>query len=117
MLQFLSSDVRDGLEAARKQAMRRRSRMSVQAGDEIYPILRYWQNGLSIDASHTSHLRGLVDIYDGPRHMTQCLLVASTVENGELVCEFKRNTAALDQAPLDFERETERPVGLLPRRF
>ena len=43
MLQFLSSDVRDGLEAARKQAMRRRSRMSLQVGDEIYPILRYWQ--------------------------------------------------------------------------
>lgn len=117
MFQYLSNEVRDGLEAARKQAQRRRSRMSVQVGDAIYPILRYWQNGFSIDASHTTHLRGLVDIYDGPRQLTQCLLVASTVENGELVCEFKRNTAALDQAPLDFELAGERPVALLPRRF
>lgn len=117
MFQYLSNEVRDGLEAARKQALRRRSRMSVQVGDEVYPILRYWQNGFSIDASHTSHLRGLVDIYDGPRQMTQCLLVASTVEHGELVCEFKRNTTALDRAPLDFERAGERPVALLPHKF
>jgi len=117
MLQFLSNEVRDGLEAARKLAQRRRSRMAVHVADEVYPILRYWQNGFSIDARHTTHLRGLADIYDGPRQLTQCLLVASTVEHGELLCEFKRNTTALDQAPVDFERAGDRPAALLPRKF
>ncbi len=117
MLQYLSNEVRDGLEAARKLAQKRRSRLRVHVGQDIYPILRYWQNGFAISADHAGHLRGLVDIYDGAKHLTQCLIMASVQENGELICEFKRNTAALDQAPLDFEQDEGRPVALLPRRF
>lgn len=116
-MQFLSNEVRAGLDAARKMAQVRRSRLRVHVGTETYPIVRYWQNGFAIDATHTSHLRGLVDIYDGSRHLTQCLIMASTIENGDLVCEFKRNTMAMDEAPLDFERNEARPIGLLPRKF
>ena len=116
-MEFLPKDVRDGLEAARKLAQKRRSRLRVHVDDNIYPILRYWQNGFALDADTAPHLRGLVDIYDGAVHLYQCLIMASFHENGELICDFKRSTAALDKAPLDFYRDENRPIALLPRRF
>jgi hypothetical protein len=60
-------------------------------------------------------LRGLVDVHDGPRHVFQCLIVASAIEDGELLCDFKRATAVADRAALDFERDANAPAGYLPR--
>ena len=48
MLEFLPKDVREGLEAARKKDLKRRSRLRVQVGDAVYPILRFWDDGLSL---------------------------------------------------------------------
>jgi hypothetical protein len=115
MLEFLSKEVREGLELARKSARTRKSRLRVQLGEAVFPVIRLWDGGFSLDADRTTHLRGLVDIYDGTRHLCQCLIVASTVDNGELICEFKRSTPAQDQAPLDFWRDENAPKGLLPR--
>lgn len=115
MLEFLPQEIRDGLEAARKSAAKRKSRLRVQVGEAVFPVLRFWHDGFALDADLTPHLRGLVDVYDGSRHVFRCLMVASTVENGELVCEFKRSTAVTDTAPLDFWREENTPVGLLSR--
>jgi hypothetical protein len=59
-------------------------------------------------------LRGLIDVYDGTNQIFECLIVASSVENGELICEFKRSTPVADKAPLDFWRDENAPVGYLP---
>ena len=116
MLEFLPKEVRDGLEAARKRDMKRKSRLRVEVGDAVYPVLRFWDNGFALDADFSpGKLRGLVDVYDGPRHVFQCLIVASSIENGELVCDFKRATAVTDRAPLDFWRRDDAPVGYLPK--
>jgi hypothetical protein len=115
MSEFLPQDVRAGLEEARKSRLGRKSRLRVTAGDETFHILRFWEDGFSLDADMATHLRGLVDIYDGSRHLYQSLIVASEVEGGELICVMKRSTAALDRAPLDFVRDDTAPVGLLPR--
>lgn len=115
MLEFLPIEVRDGLEAARKRDLRRRSRLRVQLGEAVFPILRFWDDGFSVDADRATHLRGLVDIFDGARHIFQGLIIASTVENGELICEFKRSTAVTDRPPLDFWRDENAPVGYLPK--
>lgn len=116
MLEHLPQEVREGLEAARRRDLRRRSRLRVHVGDEVWPILRFWENGFALDATTAPHLRGLVDVYDSGRHLYQCLIVASGEENGELVCEFKRVTPALDAAPLDFPRDERAPRGLLTKR-
>jgi hypothetical protein len=116
MLEFLPQEIRDGLEAARKRDLRRKSRLRVQVGDAVFPVLRMWDDGLALDAGMAPHLRGLVDVFDGARHICQCLIVASTVENGELVCGFKRVTAVTDRAPLDFWKDENAPVALLPKR-
>jgi hypothetical protein len=116
MLEFLPKEVREGLEAARKRDQKRRSRLRVEVGDAIYPVLRFWQDGFALDADLSpGKLRGLVDVYDGPRHVFQCLIVASSIENGELVCDFKRATAVTGRAPLDFWRREDAPVAYLPK--
>lgn len=115
MLEFLPIDIKEGLEAARKRDRTKRSRLRAQVGEAVFPVLRLWDNGLALDASLTPHLRGLVDVFDGARHILQCLIIASTQENGELVCDFKRSTTVSDRAPLDFWRDENAPVALLPR--
>jgi hypothetical protein len=116
MLEFLPKEVRDGLEAARKKDLKRKSRLRVQVGDAIYPVLRFWQDGFALDADFSpGKLRGLVDVYDGSRHIFQCLIMASSIEYGELVCDFKRATAVTERAPLDFWRDENAPVGYLTK--
>ena len=115
MIEFLSKELRDGFDLARKRQNARKSRLRVQIGAEVYPILRLWDDGLAMSADQLPHLRGLVDIYDGARHLSQCLIVASTVENGQLICNFKRSTQVTDIPPLDFWRDENAPVAFLPK--
>ena len=42
------------------------------------------------------------------------LIVASSIDNGELVCDFKRATPVSERAALDFWRDENAPVGYLP---
>ena len=115
MLEFFSKELREGFDLARKRQNARKSRLRVHFGSEIYPILRLWEDGLALDAAQLPHLRGLVDVYDGARHLSQCLIVASIVEDGQLICNFKRSTLVADGPPLDFWRDENAPVAFLPK--
>ena len=116
MFETLPADVSAGFDAARKRAMRRGSRLHIDVGGTAFPILRLWDDGMALDAARAPRLRGLVDIYDGPRHILQCLIVAAAAENGELLCDFKRSTPVSDRAPLDFWTEDHAPVGYITKR-
>ena len=113
MNDYLPPEIAAALKAARKQAMANSSRLRINAGDEIYPIVRLWDEGFALDLENAPRLRGLVDVYDGAKHLMQCLIVASSEEAGEMTYEFKRATAANDTAPLDYERAVDAPVALL----
>ena len=115
MLEFLPQEIRDGLASGRKREKMRAARLRVQLGDAVFPILRLWEGGFTLDAARAPHLRGLVDVYDGARHILQGLIVASTVEDGQLRCEFKRSNLVSEQPPLDFWRDENAPVALLPK--
>ena len=115
MSEFLPKEVREGLELARKQTLRKKSRMKVRAGGETFTILRSWEDGFSLDAEDAPHLRGLVDLFDGGRHISQCLIIASEEDGGELRFEYKRATIASDMAPLDYEKSAG-PIALLTHR-
>lgn len=115
MSTYYSEEVRTGLEAARLAALKKVSRLRVLADEGFHPVLRMWRDGFSVEAATVPPLRGLVDLYDGSRHLYQCLVVATGLEGGEMRYEFKRSTIADDHVPLDFYREPEAPVGLLGR--
>ena len=115
MLSFYSKEVREGLEAARKNDQKRKSRLRIQVGEAVFPVLRFWHDGFALDGKFAPHLRGLVDLYDGSRHIFQCLIVATVSDGDELVCDFKRLTMVADTAPLDFCRDENAPIAYLPR--
>lgn len=116
MLEHLPDDVREGLERARKRASARSRRLALHLGDAVFPILRLWDNGFAVDAGRIGALRGFVEIHEGPRLILTGLIQATEVQDGELICTFKRVTVASDRAALDYEVETEQPAGLLPRQ-
>ena len=115
MLEFLSKEVLEGLAMARKAKERRKSRLRVQVGEAVFPVLRFWHDGFVLDGALTPRLRGLVDLYDGSRHVFQCLIVASTAEGDEITWEFKRMTPVTDKAPLDFWLDPVLPVAYLTK--
>ncbi|WP_439103725.1 hypothetical protein [Celeribacter marinus] len=115
MSEYFSKEVREGLELARKAGLKKRSRLRVRAGEATYPVLRMWDTGFALDSDDTAHLRGLVDVFDGTKHLYQALIVASQFEDHEVQFEFKRSTAAADKAPLDYDRPDDAPIALLPR--
>lgn len=115
MSDFLPKEVLEGLQRARKARLRASSRLRVHTDGEVFPVLRFWESGFALDSVNAPHLRGLVDLYDGSRHIYQCLIVASSEDAGEMVFDFKRSTAVLDKAPLDFVCEETGPVALIGR--
>ena len=115
MSEFLPKEVRAGMELARKQAQRSSSRLKLRVGNQSFTILRLWDEGFALDDEADAPQRGFADIYEGSRHLTQCLIVASGDEPGERHFEFKRATAAHDSAPRDYAPEEPEPAGLLPR--
>ncbi|SMY06494.1 hypothetical protein [Flavimaricola marinus] len=114
MSDFLPEAVRKGLEDARVAMLRKSGRLCVHDGDQVYRISKVWDGGFAVVAKDSPRLRGLVEIYDGPRHLAQCLIMASQEENDLMLYEYKRSTAVSDRPPLDFATTEARPAGLLP---
>lgn len=110
---FLPKEVQAGLDAARKRALKRKTRLRIHVGDDIYPVLRFEEGGFTLDSANAPYLRGFVDLYDGSRHLYQCLIVASSEEGDEMYYEFKRATAAEDRPPLDFYVDENAPIALV----
>lgn len=115
MLEFLPEDIRRGLLMAQERTSRRTRRLSVHIGEAVFPLTRLWEGGFAVDAQRTPRLRGRVDLYDGPRHLSQCLIIAAEEDGGQTVYEFKRETAVLGQPPRDYAEDEPRPAGYLPR--
>lgn len=109
----LPKDVLEGLRQARKKDLQRKNRLRVRVGEDEHQILRLWDNGFSMDSEEAPQLRGFVDIYDGSRHLYNCLVICSSFEGEEQVYEFKRQTAATKKAPVDFYQDENAPIALL----
>jgi hypothetical protein len=113
---YLPSDVQAGLDAARSRPGRRGHRLRVRSGETIIPVLRVWDGGFSLPLNDApSRLRGLVDMYDGTRHLSRCLVIASSAQGDELNFEVKQTTEAGAAPPADFVRDPGGPAALIAR--
>jgi len=117
MIDHLPEDVRLGLENARKASLRRNDRLCIHDGDDIYRIVRFWNDGVSIAGKHSDKLRGRVEIYDGARHVYQCLIENGRTENGECVFDFKWLHPVHEQPASDFVRPDALPAGLIAKAY
>ena len=115
MESFLSDEVRQGLDQARKRATKASNRLCVHVGNDVFRITKTFDNGFCVPADLETDLRGLVDVFDGPKHLFQCLIVCSELSDGEVHYEYKRSTEVVEQAPVDFVRTEDAPIALLAR--
>ncbi|MEP4248375.1 hypothetical protein [Tateyamaria sp.] len=113
MTTFVPKEVQAGLDNARKNALKTASRLRLSVDGKTYPVLRMWKTGFAVDVDIAPTLRGLVDLYDGAIHLSQCLIVASEKDGGEVKFEFKRLTAVSTAPAIDFERRTDSPAALI----
>ncbi|MEE9454523.1 MAG: hypothetical protein V3V13_09105 [Paracoccaceae bacterium] len=110
---FFSKDVLAGLEMARMQDAMKKNRLRVHVGGAIYPIYKMWDDGFSMMAETAPHLRGFVDLFEGSRHLLQCLVIHSEADGYVVNYEFKRSTIAKDEAPKDYFVDENAPVALI----
>ncbi len=110
---YFSADILAGMRRAEDKARRKKNRLRIKMGEEIYPVLRNWSSGFSLPAERAPNLRGSVDLYDGAKHLSQCLIIYSKVESGEMIYEYKRHTAVGEAMPVDFVQDPYKPVALL----
>lgn len=115
MTTFLPPEVQAGLDDARRRARKKTRRLRVQAGEESHRVLHVWEDGFALDKAVAQHLRGRVDLYDGPNLLSQCLIVASEEDGDMMRFAYKRMTEAVDEQPVDFERNENAPVALIGR--
>lgn len=113
MNDFLPEAVRAGLEQARKNAVRKSTRLCVHDGDEVYAIRKIWDGGFALDATVADKVRGRVEIYDGARHLYQCLIIGSFEEGAARVFDFKWLHPVTEIAPVDYEQPNFVPAGLI----
>ncbi|MGB0497359.1 MAG: hypothetical protein ACPGID_03385 [Rubricella sp.] len=106
----LPREVLDGIARARKKGTP--GRLAVHVDGEVYRVVSLSETELVL-AEDAPHIRGLVHLYDGPRHLADCLIYrAGNAEQGNRY-EFKRRTDVSGGQPVDFEKNGEGPAGLL----
>ena len=109
--------VQEGLDSARISRLRTASKLRVETPDGYFRVLDVWDSGFSVAVDDAPALRGYVDLYDGPSHLVQGLVVASEETAGEMKFEFKRMTAVSHTPPSDYVRETPQVSALLTSEF
>ena len=113
---FMSAEVLEGLDRARKQAHRRENRQRILVNEETIPVLRSWDGGFAVDHATAPNLRGEVSFCDGATVLFECLIICSEQNGPEMVYEYKRKTPAIRQAaPVDYVRAENAPVALLAK--
>ncbi|MEM6889313.1 MAG: hypothetical protein AAF636_14365 [Pseudomonadota bacterium] len=112
MESVFSKELQAGLDVARKITARKKTRLRVRVDGTAHPVLTLRKSGFAV-ADDVPALRGRVDLYDGERHLFQCLIVTSADEAGSRHYEFKRATAITDRAARDFALPDHAPVALI----
>ena len=74
----------------------------MECGSRRYPVVTLGAEGCLIEALDGAVPRGIADIFDGERHVAQCLIVLAAPEGAYLRCTFKRWTAVRAAPPRDF---------------
>jgi hypothetical protein len=81
---------------------RRGRRLVMESGRGRFPIVAIGPESCLVEIPEGAVPRGLVDIFDGERHLAHCLIVLAAPEWPYLRCFFKRRTASRLHPPPDF---------------
>jgi hypothetical protein len=113
MTTYLPEAVLAGLSAARQKETRKSSKYRVEVGGAYVPVIELTQAGFSVAQDAAPQLRGHVDLFEGPRHLFRCLIVASDSVGEVMQYEFKHSTPAAQGAALDYVADRAAPHALI----
>ena len=57
MSTFVPKEVQAGLDEARTDALRKSSRLRIETGGVVYPVLRMWKTGFAMEVENAPVLR------------------------------------------------------------
>ncbi len=83
-------------------AGRRGDQLFMESGSRRFPVVAMGPDSCLIDAPEGWTPRGFVDIFEGDRHVEQCLILLAAPEGPFLRCSFKQRTASRTEPPRDF---------------
>lgn len=98
---YLPKAVIEALQDARVPS-RPSAPLTLKAGDVEVPVIELTERGFAVATGPGIVLRGHVDIYRGSEHIRRGLIVASAVEPGRTLFEFKQQSSCNATQPLDF---------------
>ncbi|MGJ8595289.1 hypothetical protein [Sulfitobacter sp.] len=102
---FLPEGFEPGLTRPPMSRPVRAAQLTVEAGGVYYPVLRHWATGFAVRAGDVPALNGVVEMYDGPQHLGQCLITGKDQANGEIVFRVKRGFSVDYAAVPELEAE------------
>jgi len=78
-------------DRGRRQMSRpaRVSQLRVEAGGVHYAVLRRWATGFAVVADAAPKLSGIVDLYDGKKHLRQCVVTRREEAGAEVIFTVK----------------------------
>lgn len=85
--------------------------LRVVSGNVSWPIRRIWSDGFALAVGQ--QIRGLVDVFDGERHVFSCLACENGTEGGEQLFVIQQRNKGHVRAPRDFASEADFPAGAL----
>ena len=101
-MSYLSKEIQSALHDAHEVMQRKTTRLTLHVGKGVYPIARLWDTGFAIDRNVAPRLNGVVDLYDGPRYLSQCTITKCRDDRRERVYEYTWRVAALSAPPVDY---------------
>lgn len=102
---FLPKGFEPGLARPQMSRQVRAPQLCVAAGEVYYPVLRRWATGFALQAGAAPELTGVVDIYDGAEHLSQCVITRKDEANGEIVFSVKQGFGVDYAVAPEFEAE------------
>ena len=109
MSDFLPRELREALRDVPAEGGGR-GRMRIEVGGRSFAVLRHGPRGFAVEGADAARMRGLVDLYEGSRHLSRCLVVATGAEDGRVFFEFKRATPVAEGPSPDFAPEPPAPA-------
>lgn len=76
--------------------------LTLESGSRRFPILALGRESCLIEVEDDVALRGIADIFDGERHVEQCLILLAAPEGQHLRCFFKLRTPWRPAPPADY---------------
>jgi hypothetical protein len=81
---------------------RRGHQLVMESGRGRFPVVAMGSDSCLVEVPEGTAPRGVVDTFDGDKHVAHCLIVLAAPEGPFLRCIFKRRTAPRLDPPRDF---------------